>query len=575
MAESFLGHFYLEISHSNFSACLLVTDRKEWRFMNASPAQAWGKDPSWQRGTYKERWGSATEGMMDFYPSNSDTPGFHLSHVKFPPSVKSDHTFFENQFHLGTAWAKQIDAEGLDKRGSWAAIATGPLVTEVKRYAEAMQKEFKEICIMLGLDIAAMVDPTGLMNFPAAVQASRMGDYLGCALNLLGLIPVIGKAANAAKNAKAIQRISFLTQELEFIKRWMEISTKALKRGNIGETGLNASIQGTTRASKVEAVAEAAIAAVKPLKNQGWVQKLTSRGAEEMGILVEELTAFRKLANEGYYFVVRACNPERVRWLKWAKNAKARILSKPMWIKWKTLKKSNCSNGLVGIMKTDFAHSNTIENLRRIATERLPSGFDLKFLQNIQGAYPRPPKIYQVTKDFKLDGIEDAERMLDHYFVDMGDCFILVDSKGAAYIGDIDIVSIQRRLQNGSFGPPGFNVGPVHKVSPYRGGSDSAELESFFNRFFQSVGYPPGYDVFQHGGISGTAGFYKKLKEQYDALGGAAKTGWNPGKDWDMEQLLVAVKGLDGLDGVGFTKGWDALKNFHNANPMGEFRFSK
>ena len=65
---------------------------------------------------------------------------------------------------------------------------------------------------------------------------------------------------------------------------------------------------------------------------------------------------------------------------------------------------------------------------------------------------------------------------------------------------------------NGSFGPPGFNAGPAGQAAVYRGGSDSAELESFFNKLFKSVGYPPGYNVFQHGGLSGTPGFFKKTK---------------------------------------------------------------
>lgn len=427
---------------------------------------------------------------------------------------------------------------------------------------------------MLGLDVAALIDPTGLMNFPAAVQASRMGDYLGCALNLLGLIPAVGKIANAAKNGRAIDRVHYLSSELKFIENWLRLSVKALKRGNGTNTGLELSIQGTTRVTRAVRTAEVAVGAVKPLKNSGWLRILGQDVAKQMGILPEELDAFRRLADQGYYFVVRACNPDRLRWLNWAKKAGARLLSKPMWIKWKTLKGSKNSNGLVGVLKLDFAYANAIEKLRPVSKAHLPPGFDLRFLENIAGAYPKPPKIYQVIKDFKVEGIDDGERLLNHYLVDMGDALILVDSKGAAYIGDLDIVSIQRRLANGAFGPPGFNVGPAVQGA-YKGGSDSAELESFFNTFFKSVGYPPGYDVFQHGGRSGTAGFFKKLKENFDLLGKAAKPGWNPGKDWDSECLLVAIRGVGDINGVGFAKGWDALKAFHNANPMGEFRFSK
>ncbi len=101
--------------------------------------------------------------------------------------------------------------------------------------------------------------------------------------------------------------------------------------------------------------------------------------------------------------------------------------------------------------------------------------------------------------------------MLGHFMVDMVNSFVLVDLKGTADIGDIDIASIQRLLSSGHLGPPGFKVGLQRLVSPYRGRSDSAELESYFNRVFKSVGYPPGYDVFQHGGRIGTVGFFKGL----------------------------------------------------------------
>ena len=127
---------------------------------------------------------------------------------------------------------------------------------------------------------------------------------------------------------------------------------------------------------------------------------------------------------------------------------------------------------------------------------------------------------------------------------------------------------------NGSFGPPGFNAGPAGQAAVYRGSSDSAELESFFNKLFKSFGYPPGYNVFQHGGLSGTAGFFKKLKENFDLLGKPCKPGWSPGKDWDSEKLLVAVKGVSETNGVGYTNSWEALSQFHKANPMGEFRFT-
>ena len=565
------SHFYLEVTYSQFSFCLLLTQEGKWRFINASSPDVFGKDPNWQRGNWKGSFGSDV--MSDFYTNDGSLIAFRLSHIRFLPPVTSSVGFYQNQFHLGDIWAEQLGiTNAIERRGSWAPLATGPFITEVKQHAEQMQKEFHEICIMIGLDVAALIDPTGVMNFPAAVQASRMGDYLGCTLNLLGLIPLIGKAANAAKNARAIQRFNYLVTEIEFLDRWLKLSIKALRRGNAADSGLKLQIQGTTQATKTVHTIEEGVGMVKSLKNSGWIQKLGTEVSETMGILPEELKAFQRLAEHGYYFVVRACNPERLRWLRWANKAGARLLSKPMWIKWKTLKKSANSNGLVGMLKTEFAYA---KKLREVASQHLPPGFNMQFLSNIAGAYPKPPKIYQVVQEFNVEGIEDGARLLDHYLVDMGDSYVLIDAKGCAYIGDIDIVSIQRRLGNGHFGPPGHNVGPGGQSTVFRGGSDSAELESFFNKFFKSVGYPPGYDVFQHGGLSGTAGFFGKNHEAFDFFGSKTLVGWSPKGDWDSEKLLVAVKGVAGTDGVGFAKSWEALKNFHEANAMGEFRFRR
>ena len=569
--------FYLEVDYqSQFSFCILITEQGDWRFINASDMSVYGKDPNWQRGKWKDRWGSPTEGMKDFMTQDGQTHAFSLSHIRFLPAVKSDKSFYQNQFHLGDLWAKQLGVDDNDRRGSWAPIATGPFITEVKQHMEEMQKEFRQVCIMIGLDVVALVDPTGLMNFPAAIQASRMGDYLGCTLNLLGLIPVIGKAATAAKNAKAIQRISFLTTELEFLNRWLKLSVKALRRGNAAESTLNLSIQGTTRATKVVRAGEE-IAAARKLKNVGWVQRLGADLAESVGMLPEELKAFQRLAEAGYFFVARSCNPARVKWLRWAQRTGTRILSKPMWIKWKTLKQSESCNGLVGILKIDSTYANTMKELKEVSAAHLPPGFKLSWLENIAGAYPKPPKVFKAINPHNVTEIEDAERMANHFLVDMGDSFILVDSKGSAYIGDIDIASIQRRLSNGSFGPPGYKVGtPDLAASVYRGGSDSVELESYFNQFFKGVGYPPGYDVFQHGGRTGSAGFFKGKQAPFDFFGNKTLVGWSPKGDWNTEQLIVAVKGAENLEGcVGYTKSWKALKRFHEANPMGEFRFRK
>ncbi|MCW5982014.1 MAG: hypothetical protein KIT09_28270 [Bryobacteraceae bacterium] len=561
--HSFLGNFYLEIKYSSFMAVVLITDQKQWKLIACNPNGAWPSKPGYRRGAWAQPATYATQGLTECYAEGTKEEVLRLSHIAFPPDISSDESFFKRQFHIGNAWAAILRMpEGPGRRGSWVPIVTGPLVTEVKRRLEEFTEEIKKLAVQIGLDIAAMVDQTGAFSVPAAAYALRNGDYLGCTLNLLGAIPLFGTLADAAKVAKVSGRLSFLTKEITFLKRWLEMSTEATRRVRQMTNPLKVEIQGTTRATSVS---KTVTKTANALKNAGWLKKISS--AERLGLLPEEIQVLRKLAQDGYYFVIRSCNPERVTWLRAAARGGWGMLGKPVWLKIKSLKAGKFK-GLVGFGKNDSTYAQTVKSMEEMT--ELPKGFKLPWLS---GGGLQNAKVYRLNKNFNVPKVDDSAMMLEHYFVDVGDSFIIVDRFGRPYVPDLDIVSIQRRVSSGAFGPPGHNIGPAKPVSEFRT-ADDAQFSAHWNEVFAKVGYPPGYKPFGwHGGRGGTAAFTGPVPAGFRPGMDTRGLGWNP--ETPTEDLIVAVKGVENLgDDVGYVTGWDQLQLFHQANPMGEWRFA-
>ena len=233
--------------------------------------------------------------------------------------------------------------------------------------------------------------------------------------------------------------------------------------------------------------------------------------------------------------------------------------------------------GLVGFTKLDFEYANTIEHLQPV--KDVPASLRLDWV-TAKGLSPDNVKVYRLTKDFNVPHIEDPHMMLTHYFVDTGEAIIFVDRTGKPYLSDLDVVTIQRSMGGGRFGPPGANIGPANPLTTFRGG-DNAEMTHFWNQRFKGVRYPPGYEPFGwHGGwggsaqfIESTAKFQKRTGAPFEPWKDVRSLGWHPEKP--AEDLIVAVRGVEHLnDDVGFVKGWDQLGHFQQANSgMGEYLF--
>jgi hypothetical protein len=587
--DSSVGNFYFEIKYSSFTAFAQITDTNVWRMLRCEPDSEWPPLPTWRRGTWERRGQVAhcySLGTgVDAVSSNNQTKleVFRLVDVEFPPDLSSQQGFWIKQFFLSDLWADQKHIQkgivkvaphklAMPTHGSWTPFITGPLITATEQKLRAYQEEIKKLAIQIGLDIASVIDPTGVCSIPAAGYAMNRGDYLGCCINLLGVIPLFGKLAPAAKVAIVSERLAFLTKEITFLEKWLEISTDATRRVRQSEQiagALKVELQGTTKATMLPKVAGAAAEAAEGLKNLGWIHKIFN--PERLGMLPEEIQVLRALAKDGYYFVIRSCNPTRAQWLRSARANGWGMIGKPVWLKIKSLKNVKFA-GLVGFHKLDVEFYQTIEHLELV--KELPASVRLPWLAQ-KGVSRDGVKVYRLTKNFNVAHVEDPEMMLTHYFVDTGDAFIIVDRFGRPYVPDLDIVSIQRAVGKGRFGPAGYNVGPAKPLTKFAC-ADNAELSSYWNRrFANGVRYPPGYDPFGwHGGWGGSAAFTKsKLPKNFVPGIDVRKLGWNPEKP--EEDLVVAVQGVANLgDDVGYVTGWDKLGEFTRANSgMGEFRF--
>ena len=595
--ESGIGNFHFEIKYATFTAFGFITDRGEWKLLSCSPDSEWPQQQTRRKGTWSGSGGQASRcyalGTGSDAPSANNQTGievFRLTDLDFSALslLNTQQGFWIKSFYVGGQWAEQKHIQKgivltpggptagvVPTHGKWNPVISGPLLRAVEIELRAMREEMQQMAIQLGLDIASMVDPSGLLSIPAAGYAMHRGDYLGCCINLLGVIPLFGRLAPAVKFAEKSPRLAVLAQKITFYEKWLEMSTDATRRvPQVVEGSLKVAIQGTTKASMVPIVAKAASDAGAVLKNEGWILKIINPG--NLGFLSEELAVLRQLAREGYYFVIRSCPAVRAEWLRAAVQHGWGIIAKPVWLKIKSLKGAKFE-GLVGFLKHDITFWQTIEHLELV--KEAPGSLKLDWL-GFKGMSATDVKVYRLTKNFNVPKVEDAHMMLTHYFIDTGDAFVIVDRFGKPYLSDLDVVTIQRRVGSGRFGPPGHNVGPVNPQTVYRG-TDNAELSHHWNQTFKGINYPQGYEPFGwHGGYQGSAGFIEDMVafeertgKKFEAWKDVRSLGWHPEKP--MEDMVVAVHGVEGLgDDVGYVKGWDKLGQFQKANSgMGEYLF--
>ena len=564
MAEIGVGCYYIVLQGSDnvsspFQACLLITDKSQsaWKLISCSP------DASWPGG--KRRYGQwAGIGMLDGHAQFFEDGGkgkaeqlvFSLYGTLWPPDLGG---WDQSKGRAATIDWRMVGSGAPAVRqgnGRWWPIISGPLVNAVKAYLAEQQKELEQLLRELPLELASLVDPTGIASLGCAVRASEKGDYLGCALNLLAAIPLFGKVAKTAEVMKVVNQAEGLKAKIQAIRGYLEWSVKWTRSGLMGRTEaklMDARIAATTQRTQADLKAGQALLAqlsarlAKAVKggsavvrNSGWLKSISS--ARELGLLDSELKALRMLAKEGLYFVVKSCNPARVEWLNKATSMGCRLMSKPVWIKAKTLG-SGKFKGLCGFLKGEV---HVAVKKVPIPVEQLPQ----EVRANLRLLGEKPVGVY---KGNYIEGFKD-EMMLDHYWIETKDSFVLVNKQGAPYTADLDIVMIGRRKAGGKMGAPGEGVGPANPAVKARGQADDAQFSMHWDAKFKEAGcqYPPGYRPFGgwHGGRGGSAAF-----------------GWSPDKS---DRLVVALHGIEGVaDDIAMAPTWNAWKQFDDANHLG------
>jgi hypothetical protein len=312
-----VSNFYMRVEWTGHSAVIWVSDRGEWRLIHPELASSWWPPGQpYQMGSFHDSNG-AKEGFVACYGRGNDMQDhlFSLSSLHFD-AVKLGQTAerFDRWFRLGKDWARvnpRSPAGQQNINGNWFAILSGPLLNAAKEQLAEAQKQFQDFCIDAGLNAVSFVDPTGISAVVLAERASEKGDYLGCALALVSVIPVARQVAAAAKGAALAAKIDRLLMEMRALENALRVSTAASRDFRLTTEGTNiirAEVQTdrklqlvydsgkAARETKVAVhVAEATVPIVKPLAN-GYVFRTWSDGRFVTREVAGELLVPSKLA---------------------------------------------------------------------------------------------------------------------------------------------------------------------------------------------------------------------------------------------------------------------------------------
>jgi len=180
---------------------------------------------------------------------NADGSGvlFRLKDVTFPPDPEKNASFWYKGFFFGDYWtAADSSKGGIRRDSSWQPIITDMLLAATVAKFNQIQQEIIQMGIQAGLDTTSILDPTGVLSAAGAAYAMRRGDYVGCAMSLLGIIPVVGKACEIAKVAQASGRLARLTQRLKNLLEAIQSSAKVTQEMRLEGNVIREEIQGTT-----------------------------------------------------------------------------------------------------------------------------------------------------------------------------------------------------------------------------------------------------------------------------------------------------------------------------------------
>lgn len=234
-----IGFMYLAIEYRGQFAVIQVTDEsfKTWRLMNPEGVGWWVKDPAWHWGEWRDEYGAET--YKECQQSTTKGVVFKLKDLDFS-SIDIDNS---HQFAIGNDWVKGSPL--LNTVGTWRPVMTDLLLSAKLRELEELQQQLIYQMGQLGIAGAAMFDPTGIFSLAGAGWAMREGDYVGCAANLLGVIPVLGKIATASRLGRISAQLENIAARLASFQKSLKFSANAAKRAGLTGKIVRAEIQGT------------------------------------------------------------------------------------------------------------------------------------------------------------------------------------------------------------------------------------------------------------------------------------------------------------------------------------------
>ena len=179
-------------------------------------------------------------------------------------------------------------------RAHWYPVATGALMSWIRQYCEERNEELKKLAISLGINIAAIFDPTGGLSLVGAVEASTRGDYLGCALNLARCHS--DSLASSRRRAQYADRRPHGRPALrdQGAQRLVHASKNVLQRSRLAaEAGLAGIIKRVSAGAKL-------------LRNEGWIRRLDpGRTGRRSASCRRRWTCCASLRSRATYIVIR------------------------------------------------------------------------------------------------------------------------------------------------------------------------------------------------------------------------------------------------------------------------------
>jgi hypothetical protein len=227
------GFFFLRVDWAGHVAVLLVNDQGEWKLIRPDLTPWWPREHGFQKGSFHDPFGKK-EGFVECYASTPlDAPYhlFSLSSLHFDAvNLGQTKKMFERRFVAGKDWTKVAGGSAAANLpvGSWFAIITGPLLAAAKAQLAEAQQKFKDMCIDVGVNAVSFVDPTGISALVIADRASKKGDYIGCAMALVAVLPVARQVISGLSDLRLMGKIDRLLTEISALKKALDWTNNAI-----------------------------------------------------------------------------------------------------------------------------------------------------------------------------------------------------------------------------------------------------------------------------------------------------------------------------------------------------------